>query len=71
LGAAIDRSFAAKGELQGTIVRTTGITTVTEQVHADIDCMNFLSVVDFGDMVAISGRVKKLTRDGQRVPVHR
>jgi hypothetical protein len=61
--------FAAKGELQGTIIRTTGTTTVTEQVHADIDCMNFISVFGFGDIVAISGRLKKLTRDGEPVPV--
>ncbi len=61
--------FAAKGELQGTIIRTTGTTTVTDQVHADIDCMNFITVFGFGDIVAISGRLKKLTRDGQPVPV--
>jgi hypothetical protein len=61
--------FAAKGELQGTIVRMTGSTPVMETVHADVDCMNFISVFGFGDVVSISGRVKKLTRDGQQVPV--
>lgn len=65
----LDAPFAAKGQLEGTIVRTTGLTSVVETVHAEVDCMNFLSRAGFPDMVAISGRVKKLTRDGRRVPV--
>jgi hypothetical protein len=61
---------AAKGELQATIVRTTGPTTVTETIHADIDCAEFLDIPIpiFGRMVNMSGPIKKWTRDGQPVP---
>ena len=61
---------AAKGELQATIVRTVGATTVTEIIHADIDCVGFINIPIpiFGRMVNASGPIKKWTRDGQPVP---
>ena len=61
---------AAKGEIQATILRTAGATTVTEIIHADIDCAEFINIPIpiFGRMVNASGPIKSWTRDGQPVP---
>jgi hypothetical protein len=62
--------FPAKGEVQGTIVRTVGGVTVTETIHADIDCANFINIPIpiFGRMAIASGPIKHLIRDGEPVP---
>lgn len=61
---------AAKGQLQATIVRTVGSTTVTERIHAEINCASFINIPIpiFGRMANASGPIKKWTRDGQPVP---
>ena len=62
--------FPSKGEVQGTIVHTTGGVTVTQTIHADIDCSNFVNIPIpiFGRMAIASGPVKHWTRDGEPVP---
>ena len=61
---------AAKGEVQATIIRTVGATTVTETIHADIDCASFINIPIpiFGRMANLSGPIRKWTRDGESVP---
>ena len=61
---------AAKGQVQATILRTVGSTTVTETIHAEIDCASFINIPIpiFGRMANVSGPIKKWTRDGQPVP---
>jgi hypothetical protein len=61
--------YAAKGEVQATIVRTVGGATVTETIHADIDCLTFIDIPIpiFGRMANASGPIKKWTRDGEAV----
>jgi len=60
----------AKGELQATILRTVGSTTVTEEIHADIDCAMFINipVPILGRLANASGPIKSWTRDGEPVP---
>jgi hypothetical protein len=60
---------AGKGELQATIVRTVGAVTVTETIHADVDCVNFVNIPIpiLGRLANVSGPIKKWTRDGQPV----
>jgi hypothetical protein len=62
--------FPAKGEVQGTIVQTVGGVTVTETIHADIDCVNFLNIPIpiFGRMANASGPIKHWTRNGEPLP---
>jgi hypothetical protein len=62
--------FPAKGEVQGTIVQTVAGVTVTETIHADINCANFVNIPIpiFGRMAIASGPIKHWVRDGQPVP---
>ena len=61
---------AAKGELQATILRTVGATTVTEVIHADVDCAVFVNIPIpiLGRLANASGPIKSWTRDGEPVP---
>jgi hypothetical protein len=63
--------FPAKGEVQGTIEQTVGGVTVTQTIHADIDCASFVNVAPvqlFGRMAIASGPIKRWVRDGEPVP---